>query len=899
MRLPAVAMAASFAAGIAFGLWCPAFQAASTPAGLRCLTASSVLLLVLSFLLVRNGQVLLSALFSLCLWVVLGWLGAAIGRQPRPCDFVLTAVQNDQIDLHVPLRWRVQLLDEPDRLSWGWRYELALEAVEFQGRTLPISGGLRLSYAPQQGDEPLPILHAGDTFWVITQARLPQTYRDAGAFDRRAYLAEQNIDLVGTLRAPELIEDLQRRKPTLNDRLARVRAKLRAEVGALFRNSPDEAGILRAMLLGDRSFVDRREATDFQKTGVFHVLVLAGLHVAAFAAFLYWAGRKLRFSASRTALLTLIALATYVALVEQRPPVLRAALMAAVVIIASCFFRELELLNSAGVAALILLVANPLELRDPSFQLSFLAMGCIGGLGLPWLDRTVQPYAKALQGWRDVTRDAAHTPKLAQFRMDLRSVSSWLSTIVPAGLSPTASSAVPHALRFVFRFWELFLLTLVLQVGMLPMLASDFHRVTLSGPLVNLLAVPLTGFIVPIGFAALLAGLIWHPLGSLAAVPLGWTTALLLHSVRWFAHFSRWSYRIPGPPVWAMGAFFVAAISLAACLRYNSRAWRRFGIGFAAAVLTTAAIIATYPFPPKWRRGRLELDVLDVGQGDSLFLVSPKGHTLLIDGGGAFSSFQGNSDYNAPDPGEEAVSPFLWSRGFKRLDIVALTHAHQDHAGGLLAVLENFHVGILWIGRQVSAPVLEKLELEARAQHIPIVHESRGAPFAWDGVELQFLSPEISSGEGASSARNDDSLVLHLRYGDRSMLLPGDAEQQSEREILDENPAPALHADILKVGHHGSKNSTKPDFLADVHPEVGIISVGEDNPYGHPSPDLLSRLEAAHVRVLRTDRNGAVQVLTDGGTVNISCFVACPDVSETEKLVQGPSPKDRKHDQQH
>src|SRR5581483_9602249 len=134
----------------------------------------------------------------------------------------------------------------------------------------------------------------------------------------------------------------------------------------------------------------------------------------------------------------------------------------------------------------------------------------------------------------------------------------------------------------------------------------------------------------------------------------------------------------------------------------------------------------------------------------------------------------------------------------------------------------------LWIGREVSSPVMARLEAEAHARHIPVVRENRGAPFSWDGVELQFLWPEASPGEIASSASNDDSLVLHLRYGSRSMLLPGDAEKQSEAQILAENDAGALRSDILKVGHHGSKNSTTPEFLTEVQPEVGIISAGED-----------------------------------------------------------------------
>jgi len=268
----------------------------------------------------------------------------------------------------------------------------------------------------------------------------------------------------------------------------------------------------------------------------------------------------------------------------------------------------------------------------------------------------------------------------------------------------------------------------------------------------------------------------------------------------------------------------------------------------------------------------------------------------LIDGGGAFGGFPGREEHNGVDPGEEAVSPYLWSRGFQKLDVVALTHAHQDHAGGLLAILENFQVGRVWIGREVSSRALLRLEELAREQKIPIEHELRGKTIHWDGVEGDFLWPEIAPEEVAPSAKNNDSLVVHLQFGSRSILLPGDAEKQVEREILSENSAKAMHSDVLKIGHHGSKNSTMTEFLAAVQPRFGIISVGEDNPYGHPSPELLERLENAGMRVFRTDRDGAVHVLTDGTRLEITCFVACPATTKAAVLVHGEAPPQQQNE---
>jgi len=875
MRVPAVAVAAAFAGGIVFGQWQPVAQRVSSRPLLGAGFALALLFIFVGIPFLKVYRFLPAAVISLGTWAVLGVVAARIAQQPRPANHVLSLLEARALDLKTPLRWHGRLRDEPARLPWGVGYEINLSGVESEGRLLPASGGLRLSFAPQTKEEAAPDVHAGDEVSVLTQARRPQNYRDDGAFDRRAYLEQQNIHVVATLRAPELMERVSVAEPTPGIRLARARRRLREQVDILFASNAQVAGVLRAILLGDRSFVDRAESTDFQKTGVFHVLVVAGLHVGALGFFLFWVGRKLRLSPLLTALLTLSLLLAYVTVVEQRPPVLRAAVMTAIVVLGGMFFRRLELLNSAAVAALLLLIAKPLAVRDSSFQLTFLAIGCIAGLAAPWLERTVQPYVRALRGWRDITRDAANLPGPTQFRIDLRALSRWTSSRLPLRLSEVAENSLATGISFSLRVWELLVITMALQLGMLPLMARDFHRITLDAPLVNLAAVPLTGVVVPLGFLTIGTGLLFPALGKLVGVPLAWATLLLLRVVQWFAQFPQWSYRIPGPPSWLVVIFLLGGVLLAMALRIIHPG-RRLLARVACGVLGAGALaIALFPFGPKWSKGKLEVTVLDVGQGDSLFVVSPHGRTLLIDGGGAFGGFPGHEEHNGPDPGEDAVSPYLWSRGFQKLDTVALTHAHQDHIGGLTAILENFRVGSLLIGREVSSAAFSNLEQLAHERKIPVVHEIRGRAFSWDGVEAQFLWPEVSPEEIAPSAKNNDSLVLRLQYGDRSVMLPGDAEKQTEREILAENSEAIIHADVLKIGHHGSKNSTTPEFLGAVRPQIAVISAGEDNPYGHPSPELLERLEEAGLWVLRTDRDGAVHVLTDGRQLQISCYVAC------------------------
>ncbi len=895
MRLPAVAVAAAFACGILLGLHPAVARNAASFLILSCSFASIAVLVLAGILFVRIGRLYFAAIASLSSWVLLGFLGVCVAEQPRDPNHVILLVDQGRLPLKTPLRWHGHLRDEPTRLPWGYGYEIELSGVEYEEAMQPAQGGLRLSFATQPEGAPPPDLHAGDEVAVLTEAKRPQVFRDEGAFDRRAYLAQQNIDLVATLRAPKLIERIGPPTATIATALARTRRRLSDEIDELFADTPQAAGVLRAMLLGDRSFVDRSEATDFQKTGVFHVLVVAGLHVGAIAFALYWVGRKLRLSRAWTMLFTLSMLGAYVAVVEQRAPVLRAVMMAAIVVLGGSFFRRLELLNSAAVAALIMLVAKPLALCDSSFQLTFVAIGCIAGLALPWLAKTLQPYVRALRGWRDVTRDASHEPRATQFRIDLRSLGQWLSSLLPIWMGDRAGDVVVGGLSLTFRIWELLVLTMALQVGMLPLMARDFHRIPLSAPLVNLVAVPLTGVVVPLGFLTLASGLILPAGGKLLAAPLSWLTTLLVHVVQWFSHFRGWSYRIPGPPFWLIVLFFASSLLLAVEMRLNHPLRRIMVWGLCMVFAASALTIAIYPFGEKWAKGSMELTVLDVGQGDSLFVVSPGGKTLLIDGGGAFGGFPGHEEHNGIDPGEEAVSPYLWSRGFQKLDVVALTHAHQDHLGGLPAILDNFRVGKLWIGREVSSPALARLEELAHERKIPVEHELRGKSFHWDGVDGDFLWPEIATGEVAPSAKNNDSLVLRLHFGVRTILLPGDAEKQVEREILSENSSEAMHSDVLKIGHHGSKNSTTPEFLAAVQPRFGIISAGEDNPYGHPSPELLERLENAGVRILRTDRDGGVHLLTDGARLEITCFVACPGTAIAHALVHAEAPNHRQN----
>jgi competence protein ComEC len=777
-------------------------------------------------------------------------------------------VGRGQLELEEPLRWRGILRADPLRLPWGFRYDIDIEQVQSAGEWRPVHGGLRATYFFGQRAPANPIrVRAGERVEILARARLVRNFGDPGAFDYRGALQQQGIDLTATLRNPALMQTLPGPALKLSHYLARVRGRLLNDLDDMLSPAEDRAAIARAMLLGDRSFLDSQQAEFFRETGAFHVLVVAGLHVGVLAVFLFWTGKKLRMPIAARALLTISALGLYVAIIEDRPPILRTALMAAIYLLARALFRRVSLLNAVGLAAVVILLFRPSEIAQASFQLSFLAAVIIAGIAEPLLERTAEPYRRALDHLGDITRDGSHAPKAAEFRIDLRAVSAWLRSLLPSKLGRYCDQIVVMPCRIGLRVWQLAVLSVALQIGMLPLMARDFHRVSFIAPIANIPAVLLTSLVVPFGFASLAFAAVWRTFGIVLGRALSLLIAMLVASIHWFARLPSSSIRVPSPPLPLLVCFFAATLILSAAILTNRRwgAW----IGLAI-VLVSASLIVIYPFGPRLQPGRLEVTVLDVGQGDSIFVAFPDGRTMLVDAGGLPGTNYIRGMRPGLDIGEDVVSPFLWSHGLKRIDTVVLTHAHEDHLGGMPAVLRNFRVGELWVGRDEDTPGYRRVLAEARARKVSVTHRLRGEEFDWDGVRVNVLWPDSSD---PARALNDDSLVLRLQDGKDSFLLTGDIERAVERSILTNGDE--LATNFLKVPHHGGKTSSTPAFLDATHPSIAAISAGEANPFGHPSPGTIERILAGGTRLYRTDRDGAITASTDGHSMNVRAFLAC------------------------
>jgi competence protein ComEC len=685
-----------------------------------------------------------------------------------------------------------------------------------------------------------PELPYGTLVEFTGKARTPHNYGNPGSFDYVHYLARQWVywNLSASVDTVKILPG--RCGSDFAAFIFRIRSAALERLDRLYAKDAYADGMMQAVLIGATVKLDKMWTEDYRSTGTFHALVISGSHVAVLAAVLLFFLRILAMPRGMAILATIIAAWLYAGITGWQAPVLRSAVGMTLYGIGRCFYREGRILNILAAVALLFIAVDPEQIFDASFQLSFLAVALIGAFVIPVLDATSGPLARGLTDLKDVGRDLRLPPKTAQFRVELRLLKATLPL-------PWVAMA-----RVCLYLWEIFITSFFIQLGLaLPMIVY-FHRLPVSGLSANAIVVPVLSAIVPLGFMAIATQS--HMLASICA----WLLELSRRAVSFHA---RWEpdWRIPSPPWW-LAALFVSLL-VAAALRKSSRWSRVLAWGGAAVALMTIAI---HPFAPVIDRGRFELSMIDVGQGDSLLTVFPTGQTMLIDAGG-IAEFGRKQKPNL-DIGEDVVSPYLWTRSIKHLDVVAMTHAHEDHMGGMVAVMKNFHPRELWVGAVGESPEWQRVREAAHAQGITIRKMQQGAPFAYGGATLQVLAP-LPDYTPTEKPENNDSLVMRVDYGSSSFLLTGDMEKKIEERLYDQGLL--RPASLLKVGHHGSRTSSTPDLLNSVHPVFGLISVGYDNSYGHPHPLTIAALREHGVTVYRTDEDGLVRVVSDGHALQI------------------------------
>ena len=444
----------------------------------------------------------------------------------------------------------------------------------------------------------------------------------------------------------------------------------------------------------------------------------------------------------------------------------------------------------------------------------------------------------------------------ASFALSFSCVGAIFACAKPVDRWLAARVALPERIR------EALTLTLATQIGTWPLSAATFLQFAPYAAIANFAIVPCVAATMALGVAQL--ALFWcAPLAQAIANINSWIVAWMLGVVQTVSALPLAVIPMTPAPAWCIALYDAAVLALPWC-------WQRGGKtpGVAAVLLAVVLVVS----PPRVNDSALRVTVLDVGQADAIVIQTPRGHTLLVDAGGRLERGGRGEDSVAERVGERTVVPFLLRHGIHAVDALILSHPHGDHAGGVAPVLRHLRVGQFDDGGQrYSGHAYQDALATARNERVPMVYPRAGTRWQTDdGVALTFIGPSLPF-IGGRNAINSNSVAFILQYGAFRMLFTGDAGSESEARFLDQGVD--LHADVLKVGHHGSAYGSSSAFIAAVHPRYAIVSVGRHNLFGHPAPSTLETLRRYGATIYRTDENGAVTVVSDGRALAVTSLL--------------------------
>lgn len=741
-----------------------------------------------------RGGAFLSLLFALAAGFVLGW------RASNP-EFGPSHVARSSGLRSVRVVARVV---SAERRPGGGSMELEALGVGPKGEERPATGRVLVRFARQSRS-----VAPGCRVAFASTLRRPANFGNPGGFDYESYLARRGIFVRAFLWDDSGIEILGCSPGLLEGALERWRGKVRKAI--LSRGGRREGPVLLAMVLGDRPSVATQVREQMIRAGVAHVLAISGLHVGLVFGAAYWTlrwvfSRRIGFllSTDVSALAMLGAFlpaSGYAFLAGGRISTLRALIMIAAMAMASLAGRPTRVLRALAHAALLLVIANPLVLTDPSFQLSFASV-----LGIVAVAKKI--------AWR---REGGACLRL--FRL-------------------AASS---------------FLVSLAATLATAPIAAAHFQRVSLIAPLANLAVLPLLGpgAVVPAVAAAFLVPLS-EKAASLPLLAARYPVRLGLYLTEAFStpRLAAWSSFVPTQTEIVL---YYACLGLLFFGRDLRPEWRRVAL-----CLCLFALSCDCGFWI-WRRHfdwRLHVTFLSVGQGDAAVVEFPGGRTMVIDAGPKFRS--------GFDTGERVVTPFLKSRKIARLDYLVVSHAQMDHCGGAAALIREFSPVEIWWNGVAKQGCIEPSRLKALPHAPRLLPVRRGMEREIGGVRLRVCHPAINP---EHLSENDRSVVLSLVHRSVSFAFTGDIEAAAERSILSSGCLGS--STVLKAPHHGSATSSTPLFVETLGPRLVVFSAGRGNRFGFPRPQVSGRYRRSGAKILRTDVEGAIEVISNGRSYSV------------------------------
>ena len=898
---PLLTLAVMTSAGIALAHYSPSQSKALFTIAL----GAGITLTLGAITLLNRSKTTLVAGFLVAAFLCAGSVLSYIETRPAVANRISRMYEAGLFTYGDPVELTGVISGQPEPAPDSFYLTLQVEKISFKGTERDASGTVLLLAHVREEQvrseyDSLELRH-GARVRVVTTLDRDENFRNPGVLPLTEFLERKGYDATGMVKSPLLIERLDDERVFLPlGWLYEWRERLEEEFAANF--SPETAGILEAALLGNRYNISRGAAERFRAGGTFHVLVISGLQIAFIGGLVILIIRRLT---RRKLLQFVVAVAfmwAYTIAVGADPSVARSALMFTLLVLAPIVWRRANSLNVIGGAALALLVWQPANLFDPSFQLTFLSVLSIVSLAVPVMQRI-----QRVGSWRP-TRETPYPPSCSHWFRVLSdslfwSEREWRAEIAASNVSyrlfktPAAATLERWHLQGLCRFsFAAVIVSVSVQLGLLPLMVIYFHRLSIASLALNIFVGILMA---ALAFVALAAVAVSH-LSVWVAAPLivlaekiNW---IMIHLVDPFTRLSVASIRLPHYAGWAASLYVLYYLLLGfllfALVRWNPlrsilltrakmfsvRTVRIAGLAFAGLL----SVIILHPFSAGRPDGRLHIDFLDVGQGDSALLTMPDGTTLLVDGGGRPNINQARREAGDGEDeqgferdtrsiGEGVVSQYLWSRGMDRVDYVLATHADADHIDGLDDVARNFKVRGAIVARTPADDVeFVRFAATMKEAGVPVDKIGAGDVLRFGNVSAQVLWPPPSIDEGAPS-RNNDSIVLLIRYGEKTLLLTGDIEKQGETAVLQEGSD--IKSDLVKVAHHGSKTSSIEAFVAASRPSLAIISVGRTSMFGHPNKDVVERWRASGAEVMTTGQRGTISVTTDGRTLDISTFV--------------------------
>ncbi|WP_077736399.1 DNA internalization-related competence protein ComEC/Rec2 [Bacillus sonorensis] len=666
------------------------------------------------------------------------------------------------------------------------------DRLSFKAET-PDGESLKARYTIQSQEEKrkLADLGPGSICFMKGELKKPKNATVPGTFNEKEYLRTQGIHWNFAIQS---IKNCKQK-----DALSSILLNIRKSGLDFIEDNMSEtaAGVVCALIFGDRFLIEQEVLDGYQSLGIIHLLAISGLHVGILAAALFYCLLRLGITREGAKWILIFALPAAAVITGGAPSVLRAVFMSDIYLLSSLSKKRLKSADVLSIAFLGLLLYNPYLLFQAGFQLSF-AVSFVFILSKGIL------------------------------------------------LRPKNKTA------------QLLLASFLAQLGSLPILLFHFQEFSFLSVLANLFFVPFYLFaVIPLSFASLLGLMLIRPAGEIAAgildILLGWSH----EAVKIISSADMFTFAASKPDGLQL-LFYLGSIGMLLIAMENAVSLRKL---FIPSCLFISVFLWHVMLPHFTQDG--EVTMLDIGQGDSIYISGPrqKGN-VLIDTGGmvSFKKEPWRERKKAFSLAENVIIPFLATKGVQQLDALILTHADQDHVGEAEVLIKKHKVKELVVPIGYAAdPADEKLLRTAIEHGVAVKAAKRGDKLNIGGLQFYVLSPEKVDGD----SKNNSSLVLWMKLGGLTWLLTGDLEQDGEREIM--KAYPELKADVLKVGHHGSKGSTGENFIKQIKPKTALISAGEHNRYGHPHKEVLDILKRHRVKVYRTDRDGAVQYLFDRG----------------------------------